>query len=350
MRQVLLVIDHLGIGGVQEYFLNIVRAGQGVTKFTVLSLFADDVYSDRMRRAGAEVVICSGRAYNVANVLRLSGLAQYRKYLRKNARKFDRIHVRLFASFLYSTLVRLYQRRGVSAGLDAGRRQLPWFVLPVFLLFARKYETFFIPEAYWREYGILGLRSEQLRSVEYLVTDRRSARPVPLKHNFNILAIGRCIRQKGLLETIDLFACMTLLTREDIGLYIIGDGPDRSELENKIAANRMTNVHCLGTIVDIDPYIAAAGMVIKMAVGEGINSVVRESLLAEKIVAATIETAECREFADDGLIVPIDRDDIEVAAQRLVAIIEGRDQIDRTRAAERILSNADPSRIIEALS
>lgn len=350
MRQVLLVIDHLGVGGVQEYFLNIIRAGHGEVKFTVVSLFADDVYSDRMRRAGAEVVICSERVYTVANVLRLSGLAEYRRYLRKNAGQFDRIHVRLFACFLYSTLIKLYRRKGVSAGLDAGRRQLPWFVLPVFLLFARKYETFFIPKAYWREYGMLGLRSEQLRSVEYLVTDRRSARPVLLEHNFNILAIGRCIGQKGLSETIDLFACMALITREDIGLYIIGDGPDRIELENKIAASRMTNVHCLGTIVDLDPYMAAAGMVIKMAVGEGINSVVRESLLAEKIVATTIETAECREFVDDGLVIPIDRDDIRVAAQRLVAIIEGRDQVDRTRAAERILSSADPSRIIEALS
>lgn len=350
MRQILLVIDHLGVGGVQEYFLNIVRAGHGVAKFTVISLFANDVYGDRFRLAGAEVVVCSERAYSLANVLRLSGLAKYRRYLRENARRYHRIHVRLFAAFLYSSLIGLFRQKGVSAGLDAGRRQLPWFVLPVFLIFARKYETFFIPQAYWIEYGMLRLRSEQLRPVGYLVTDRSHARPVPLEHNFNIVAIGRCLRQKGLTETVDLFTCMAHLTHEDIGLYIIGDGPDRPELERKIATTRMQNIHCLGTIVDLDPYMAAAGMVIKMAIGEGINSVVREALLAEKIVATTVETAECQEFVDEGLLIPIDRDDIQGAAQRLVAIIEGRNQIDRVRAADRIRSSVDPSQIIEALS
>ncbi|MGE5098068.1 MAG: glycosyltransferase [Betaproteobacteria bacterium] len=349
MKRILLVIDHLGVGGVQEFFLNVVRDGRELARFTVLSLFANDVYSQRLREAGAEVIFCSERDYNVVNVARLSGIGRYRAYLRDNAGRFDRIHVRLFAAFLYSSLIGLYRRKGVSAGLDAGRRQLPWYVFAVFVVFARKYETFFIPAAYWDEYGALRLRPGQLAPVQYLVTDRRAAKPAALQHRRNVLTIGRCIPQKGFLEVIGLFARMSALTREDIGLFIIGDGPDRPRLEQEVASRGLRNVHCVGTVLELDPYMAAADMVIKMAFGEGINSVVRESLLAGKVVAMTLETEECREFADAGLVVPIDRAHPDAAARRLVAFLEGRERIDVARAVERVQSSGERLRIVNAL-
>ena len=251
-KRILLVLDHLGVGGVQEFFLNIVKAGKGVASFTVVSLFGNDVYSDRFRQAGAEVIFCSRRPYNVLNVLRLSGFWRFRQFLRKNEGRFHRIHIRLFAAFLYASLLSLHRRKEVTAGLDAAPHQLPWYVYVLYLIFARRYRCFFIPPSYWDQYGALGIRRDRLFPVRYLITERRSDHPIPFPHQYNIVSIGRCIEQKGFMETVVLFEKLCSLTSRDLGLYIIGDGPERPRLQRYIQERGLTNVHFPGTIVNID--------------------------------------------------------------------------------------------------
>ncbi len=332
---ILFVIDHLGTGGVQEFIVNYCRRTPG-HRVSVVSLFGNDCYSDALRRAGAEVVRLTERRYGYAAVLDPRSFLAFKAHFRDRAPRFAQIHIRLFAAFLYATAIGLHRDARVSAGVDATPSQLPVPIRFMYFLFARLYRRFYIPSWLRDDYGFLGLRPEAYRPQNYFVTDRRSEAPYPFTARLNLLTIGRCIPQKGHLDAIRFFRRLAPAFGGDAALYVIGDGPHLPALRAAVPDDLKGAIHFTGVVDNLGDYMTACDGVLKMAHGEGHNSIVREAALLGKPVLSTLETSTCAELAAEGLIVAIDREGSDGAVARAVAALVSASP----QTAERIRSRA----------
>lgn len=322
-KNVLFVLDHLGIGGVQEFILNYCKIIKK-HKVTVLCLFGKDVYSTELKKEKVNIVFLSQLNHSYFNILTFRVFFKFRNYMEDNFKKFDVIHIKFFAVFLYASLLRLYKYKHVTAGLDCGNKQLPIPLRIIYFLYARKYFKFFLPRFYWKEYKFLRLNKNKIVPTLYFTSVRKSTKPYKYSHKFNILTIGRCIKQKGFIDVLKLYIELSNLTEIDLGLYIIGDGPYRKKVEQFIQKQNIKQVYCLGNILNLEDYIESVDLIIKMAYGEGTNSVIREAMLMGKFVVSTIETPECIFLSKKKALIPIDRFNILKSAKQLAQLIKNK--------------------------
>ena len=66
-------------------------------------------------------------------------------------------------------------------------------------------------------------------------------------------------------------------------------------------------------------------------------------------MVTTLETDECRAFVADGLVIAIDRDDLDKSAQTLVRVIDGAETIDLERAALWIQSKVERGQSVDSM-
>jgi glycosyltransferase involved in cell wall biosynthesis len=326
-KRILFIIDHLGTGGSQEFILNYSKHIPE-HQITVLSLFGDDIYSPRLKAQGVEVVFLCKEDYRFLNILKIKTYFRFKQFISKRSVEFDGIIIRLFASFLYSSLLKLYRSESVFASIDANHKQLPFAIQVMYGVFARCYKHFFLIRFCEKEFKFLGIKPEHLLENRLFVTECNSEKPFQFPHTFNILSIGRCIQQKGFLEAIQLFNILQPLTPVDIGLYIIGDGEYKNYLQEYIRENHITDVYFLGTIINLEDYYKSAQLLLKLAFYEGVNSVVREAMLSKLPVAATVESAWCEELIQKKLFLQIYRDDLFRSANVIKTFIANPTTID----------------------
>ncbi len=102
-----------------------------------------------------------------------------------------------------------------------------------------------------------------------------------------ILAIGRLVREKGFDTLIDAFALIA--ARElDASLVILGEGPERAALENKIAHHGLqARVSMPGYVADTRSWLDRARLFVLSSRFEGYGAVVIEALAAGRPVVAT---------------------------------------------------------------
>ena len=317
MKQVAFIIDHLGVGGVQEFLLNYCRYMRGRQKVTIVSIFGNVSYASRLQAAGAEVHVLTDRPYSYLTVLDPRTFLAFQRFYRENRSHFDDIHLKLFASFAYAAMMRLWTDPRVSAGLDANRNQHPWPIQGLFWLFARRYQRFYLNSLLWKDYAAFGLRPERLRNQRYLVTRRSSDTPVAFPRRHAFLSVGRGIPQKGHAEALEFFMHLSKELAGDACLVIIGEGPAIDALKPRLDDDLKTRVIFAGNVANYDDWLIGASGVVRLAFGEDTNSVIREAALAGKIVATTLEGPGCMDLADRGLVVAIDRDDLAGSAQAL---------------------------------
>ena len=319
-KRVLFIIDHLGVGGVQEFILNYIKVVRE-HKVTVLSLFGNDIYSKKIEEAGGEVIFLSKLNYGYLNILTFRVFWRFQDYLKSNIRNFDVIRVKLFAAFLYSSILKLYKYDKVYAEIDCRDKQLPLPIRIMYFLFANMYSRFYLPREYWQEYRYLRIKNDRLMPTKYFVTKRFSEKPFVFKHSYNIISIGRFIEQKGFMDVVRLFSVLIKYSSRDMGLYIIGDGPYKQKVEDYISKNQINNIYLLGSVSNLEDYLVPSDMIIKMAKGEGVNSVVRESLMIGKIVVSTLETEECKFLSDNGILFKIYRNNLDKSAKYIAELI-----------------------------
>lgn len=326
-KKVLFIIDHLGIGGVQEFILNYVKFSKH-QEITVVSLFGADVYSQKITAAGGTTIFLSDLTYNYINILSFKIFPKFNKYVAENIKNFEAVHLKLFATFLYSSLLKLYRHPQVFPGLDASKYQLPLPLRILYRLYANQYTHFYLPSFYWNEYSYI--QRERLINQSYFVTKRHSLTPIRYPHQFVLLAIGRCIKQKGFDEVIKLFQLIQTLSNLDVGLYVIGDGPHKHQLTQ----TPVKNLYFTGNILNLDDYLESAHMIIKMAKQEGPNSVVREALMSGKWVASTLETTECQKLWEEELLIKIDRTNLKTSATTIITKLLEKSPKDETLIAK----------------
>ncbi|MDR6874172.1 glycosyltransferase involved in cell wall biosynthesis [Bosea sp. BE125] len=320
-KSVCFILDHLGVGGVQEFILNYCKFVRTRIQVTVVSIFGNDIYSERLRAAGAEVIVLTGRAYGYAAVLDPRSFQAFSTFYRKNASRFDEIHLKLFAAFAYASLMGQWRSPKVSAGLDCNRSQLPFPIQALFWIFARRYRRFYLSKLLWNDYSAFGLRRDRLRDQQYPVTRRNSKTPRIYPKGSAFLSVGRGIPQKGHAEAAALFAELQRNLSGDACLVILGEGPAIDALKATHSAAGDDAISFPGSVDDYDDWLVGATGIIRMAVGEDTNSVIREGILAGKIVATTLEGPGCRELAERGLVVAIDRKDLPASAVRLAEAV-----------------------------
>lgn len=118
--------------------------------------------------------------------------------------------------------------------------------------------------------------------------------------------IGRCVRvkqQRTLIEAVDEMA------DENIHLYIIGDGPLKSNLEQlAIKSGVSDQVTLTGYIDDVTPYLAFADAFVSSSLMEGLPTTHLEAMAAElPIISTKIPgVQEVIQHGETGFLYPVD--------------------------------------------
>lgn len=335
IKRVAFIIDHLGVGGVQEFLLNYCRYMRGRQHVTVVSIFGDVSYVERLQAAGAEVLVLTNRPYTYLSLLDPRIFLAFRRFYRDNQSSFDDIHLKLFVSFAYAAAMRLWRDPRVSAGLDANRNQLPKPIQFLFWSFAARYQRFYLNKLLWDDFATFGLRPERLLDQRYPVTRRSSETPVSFSKPYAFLTVGRGIPQKGHAEAIEFFKVLSKELDGEACLAVIGDGPAIDALIPKLDEDLKDKIIFTGNVLNFDDWLMGATGVVRLAFGEDVNSVIRESVLAGKIVATTLEGPGCEDLLERGLVVAIDRHDLSGSARILAQRVHSMtgEQLGRQRSA-----------------
>jgi glycosyltransferase involved in cell wall biosynthesis len=175
----------------------------------------------------------------------------------------------------------------------------------------------------WNDYAGFGLRPPRLRNQTYPVTRRQSDTPKVYPAKFSFLSVGRGIPQKGHAEAVALFELTCSLLDGNACLTILGEGPAIDALRSEHPAQNSNKIDFPGPVANYDDWLIGASAVIRMAIGEDTNSVIREAVLAGKLVATTLEGPGCISLAEQGLVIAIDRNDLPGSAARLASAVRG---------------------------
>lgn len=111
--------------------------------------------------------------------------------------------------------------------------------------------------------------------------------PVPtLKNDITVLLnVARCVEQK---RQEDLIEAMARLDREDIHLFVIGEGPRRMYLEDLVDELDVTDcVTVTGYVDAVEPYYAIADVFVSTSSNEGLPTTHIEAMAVELPVLAT---------------------------------------------------------------
>lgn len=328
--QVLFVIDNLEIGGVQEFLINYARQIPSHA-VTVACLAGPGPMQAPLEEAGAAVRLLGAGPVGAGRLAQfLRSFLGLRRLLAEEGGRFDAIHVHLWRAFAYACALRLYRLPKVTAALACTRAQMPGSVQWFYSCFARYYAHFFVHAPARREFGFLGVPEERLLDQPYFVTERDlSVRERP-EADLVLLTIGRLIPQKGHDRAISFQRAVQAADPRRTVLCVLGDGPDRPRLA-ALADPAGDGVRLVPATLQFARHLAGADAIVKFAVGEGPNSVVRECLCAGLFVASTLETRECHELAEAGLLFPLDAADLDGSARRLLAALR---EFGPERAAE----------------
>ncbi len=141
--------------------------------------------------------------------------------------------------------------------------------------------------------------------------------PVPAPAAPRIVAVGRLVPEKGFDTLIEAVARLAAAE-----LTIVGDGPDRTRLEGRIAALGLAaRVTLAGYSADPRPWLDRARVAALPSRFEGYPAVLVEALAAGRPVVATDCTPATCELIDreSGRVVPID--DVAAMAAALAELL-----------------------------
>lgn len=114
------------------------------------------------------------------------------------------------------------------------------------------------------------------------------------------IAVSRLVPGKNRVELVEIYANLKARGVKE-KLYILGDGPDRINIENKIKElNLEKDVFLLGERKNPFPFMKAAKMFLHTSMGEGLPTVFIEAMLCDTIVVAYDCPTGPREILSDG--------------------------------------------------
>lgn len=102
-----------------------------------------------------------------------------------------------------------------------------------------------------------------------------------------VVCVGRLTQQKGQVDLLDAWSRVHALVPH-AQLVLVGDGPDREDLERRAAA--LTGVHLVGSRTDVDAWLAAADVVAAPSHWEGMAVAPIEAMASGRSVVGTHAT------------------------------------------------------------
>lgn len=144
-----------------------------------------------------------------------------------------------------------------------------------------------------------------------------------------ILVAARLAAQKGLDDLLDAIAVLEARGRGEIAVDVVGEGPQRDRLEERIRAERLP-VRLLGRRDDIPRRLREADLVVSSSHWEGQPVFLQEALHAGAAIVATDAGGTRWVTGEAARLVPV-ADPAALAA----AIAEHREAVVRDRARER---------------
>ena len=182
-----------------------------------------------------------------------------------------------------------------------------------------------------------GIKSQVLYNVvdDREIKKKADAFSVSRKCEMELLSVGRLTWQKGFDRLLD--ACAKLKEQGYLfHLHILGEGPERENLEKLIIQNHLDNyVELMGFQENPYPYIKAADLVVCSSRYEGLSTVVTEALILEKTVVTTSCTGmeELLGASEYGLITQDSTEGIYLGMKQLLDHPELRDSYEAAAAA-----------------
>jgi glycosyltransferase involved in cell wall biosynthesis len=136
------------------------------------------------------------------------------------------------------------------------------------------------------------------------------------------IAVGRLSPEKAFEHFIEAAAVVTR-DRSSVGFVLVGDGPERSRLDELVRERQLQNRFAMtGFRTDVDSLISGADILVQSSRTEGLPNVVLEACAASIPVVATDVggTAEVVRDGVSGFLVPAGRP--ELLAQRILSLVD----------------------------
>ena len=107
-------------------------------------------------------------------------------------------------------------------------------------------------------------------------------------NKIKFISVGRLVQQKGFIRLIKIFSKICKVYG-DVELYILGEGPQKKEIEKEINRNKLKNVHLLGYKENPYKYMSRMDCYICSSYQEGFSTSVTEAF----IVGIPVITTAC---------------------------------------------------------
>ena len=178
-------------------------------------------------------------------------------------------------------------------------------------------------------------------NFERVITKSEESIDENLKEYYNkdfIVSIMRLTEHQKDFDTLILGLKLTKEKGAKEKLYILGDGPDREKIEEKIKKEGMENeIILLGNVKNPYPWIKKAKMLVHSSKYEGLPTVLIEALILDKIVISSDCPTGPREILENGEIGYLyNVGDYRKLGELIVKNLENSD-IDLDLVRERIL-------------
>ena len=149
----------------------------------------------------------------------------------------------------------------------------------------------------------------------------------------NIICIGRLVEQKGFDRLLEACKRITDEGIKNFRIYIIGEGPERNNLENAIDKDKLSPfVELVGYQSNPYKYLKQADMFLLSSRDEAFSLVVGESLIVGTPVIAT-DCSGVDEWLDGGKYGMIIENSNEGIYQGLSYVLKNPENLERYRKA-----------------
>lgn len=205
-----------------------------------------------------------------------------------------------------------------------------YVIRPLYRLSLRPVKYFIAPSAYMAHVLKRDVPAMKIVQIYNGITLPKST---PIQAYNKVLFVGRLEKTKGVMYLIDAFA-HALLTLPHLELHIVGDGPDRTDLENHVRKLNLTeSITFHGWIKDrskiIHTYEEATLLVVPSIWPENLGTVCIESLAVGRPVIGT-NVGGIPELVIDGhtgYLVPVE--DSVAIANKILEIVNDRQLLTR---------------------
>lgn len=349
-RRLLIITDEMEIGGTQRQIVELARHINRANFEVSLVYFRNDSpYVAELESAGVRVLQVPKRhRIDPGFMLRLARLVKEGEY--------DIIHAFSFSGEIWGWLANFLA--GQACFVSSARSLYDWFSPMQWRIkrFITLNSAAFISNSEaGAEHAALrmGVRRDSVHVVTNglpcppLYDEIRQRRQAREDDHFRVAFVGRLVSQKNVSCLLQAFENVHASV-PGARLCIVGDGPERAELEAQAATLGIADcVEFAGEQADVSEWLAAADVFVNCSVREGLSNAIMEAMFSGlPVVASNVGgNSELVEHGESGLLFP--SGDFETLAAVLVELAGDPEQRARLGESGRVRSRRshDPQRM-----